>query len=131
MFSKTVTYLLLLIITTASCKPRQHTAPEMPDIGSLGNEVGTAVVLSDMLHGLTTASGEKYDTSKYTGAHKTLAFGAKVIVTHTISGKSVTVRINDRGPIGNGQVIAISKAAAKKLDTTKAISIPVRIRYKE
>lgn len=131
MFSNPVTYFLLLLITVSSCKPRQHTAPVMPDIGSLGNEVGTAVIISDMLHGLATSSGEKYDTSKFTGAHKTLAFGAKVVVTHTITGKSVTVKINDRGPIGNGQVIAISKAAAKKIDTTKAISLPVRIRYKE
>lgn len=114
-----------------SCKPRQHTAPSMPDIGSLGNEVGHAIIIPAMLHGLTTASGEKYDSTRYTGAHKTLPFGTKVLVTHTVNGKSVTVKIVDRGLVGSGQVIALSKAAALKLDTTKSILIPVRIRYRE
>jgi rare lipoprotein A len=103
----------------------------MPDIGSLGNEVGHAIIIPGILHGLTTASGEKYDSTRYTGAHKTLPFGTKVLVTHTLSGKSVTVKIIDRGLVGAGQVIALSKAAAQKLDTTQTISIPVRIRYQE
>lgn len=131
MFLKALIYSMLLLFMNAACKPRQHTAPSMPDIGSLGNEVGYAVVIPRMLHGLTTASGEKYDSTRYTGAHKTLPFGTKVVVTHTLNGKSVTIKVIDRGLTGTGQVIALSKAAAKKLDTTGLISIPVRIRYKE
>ncbi|MBL0883080.1 MAG: septal ring lytic transglycosylase RlpA family protein [Chitinophagaceae bacterium] len=114
-----------------SCKPRQHTAPSMPDIGSLGNEVGHAIIIPAILHGLTTASGEKYDSTRYTGAHKSLPFGTKVLVTHTLNGKTVTVKIIDRGLVGSGQVIALSKAAAMKLDTNKIISMPVRVRYQE
>ncbi len=115
----------------AGCKTKQHIAPAMQDIGSLGNEVGYAVVMPRMLHGLTTASGEKYDSTRYTGAYKTLPFGTKVIVTHTLNGKSVTIKVIDRALTVTGQVIALSNAAAKKLDTTGLISIPVRIRYKE
>lgn len=123
--------LFMALVMLLSCKPRQHTAPKMPDIGSIGNEVGTAIVIPDMLQGLATSSGSKYDTSKFTGAHKRLKFGSKVVVTNTLTGVSITVKIIDRGPIGTGQVIALSKAAAKKLDTTRATSFPVRIRYKE
>jgi rare lipoprotein A len=132
MFLRTARNILFMaLVMLLSCKPRQHTAPKMPDIGSIGNEVGTAIVIPDMLQGLATSSGSKYDTSKFTGAHKRLKFGSKVVVTNTLTGASITVKIIDRGPIGAGQVIALSKAAAKKLDTTKATSFPVRIRYKE
>lgn len=127
-----IRYLLFIIIGVAlSCKPRQHTAPKMPDIGSIGNEVGTAIIIPDMLQGLATSSGSKYDSAKFTGAHRRLKFGTKVVVTNTLTGATVTVKIIDRGPIGLGQVIALSKAAAKKIHTTKATSFPVRIRYKE
>lgn len=132
MFLRTARNILFMaLVMLLSCKPRQHTAPKMPDIGSIGNEVGTAIVIPDMLQGLATSSGSKYDTSKFTGAHKRLKFGSKVVVTNTLTGASITVKIIDRGPIGAGQVIALSKAAAKKLDTTRATSFPVRIRYKE
>jgi rare lipoprotein A len=131
MFCPKTKYLLLCFALAISCKSRQHISPSMPDIGSLGNEVGHAIIIPAILHGLTTASGEKYDSTRYTGAHKTLPFGTKVLVTHTLSGKSVTVKIIDRGLVGTGQVIALSKAAAHKLDTTKTISIPVRIHYQE
>ncbi len=122
---------MLCVLLGIACKPRQHTAPSMPDIGSLGNEVGYAMIIPSVLHGLATASGEKYDSTRYTGAHKTLPFGTKVLVTHTLNGKSVTVKIIDRGLVGSGQVIALSKAAALTLDTSKVISMPVRIRYQE
>lgn len=131
MFCPKATYVLLYLLMGISCKPRQHTAPSMPDIGSLGNEVGHAIIIPSTLHGLATASGEKYDSTRYTGAHKTLPFGTKVLVTHTLNGKTVTVKIIDRGLAGSGQVIALSKAAALKLDTTKVISMPVRIHYQE
>jgi rare lipoprotein A len=119
---------LLLII---ACKPRQHTAPGIKDVGSIGTEIGQAVLIRPQLQGLPTANGNKYDSTKFTGAHKKLKFGTRVVVTHTITGASVTVKITDRGPIAAGQVIGLSKAAFKKLDTTGVSLIPVRIRYKE
>ena len=62
-----------------------------------------------------TASGEMMNPAKMTAAHKTLPLGAKVRVTDKRTGRSVIVRINDRGPFIKGRVIDLSKAAAHKL----------------
>jgi len=64
-------------------------------------------------HGKRTANGERFDTHALTAAHKTLPFGTKVRVTNEQTGKSVVVRINDRGPYAHGRVIDLSKAAAE------------------
>lgn len=64
-------------------------------------------------HGKTAASGERFNQNAMTAAHKSLPFGTKLRVTH--KGKSVTVRINDRGPFVKGRVLDLSKAAATKL----------------
>lgn len=67
-----------------------------------------------------TASGERYDPSSMTAAHRTLPFGTKVRVTHLKSQRSVVVRINNRGPYTRGRIIDLSKAAAKELNMTKS-----------
>src|SRR6185436_16620772 len=64
-------------------------------------------------HGKKTANGERFNTHDLTAAHKTLPFGTKVRVTNEQTGKSVVVRINDRGPYAHGRVIDLSKAAAE------------------
>ena len=64
--------------------------------------------------GKRTASGETFDPSEYTAAHRTLPFGSQVRVTNE-TGKSVVVRINDRGPFTGGRVIDVSQAAARDL----------------
>lgn len=67
-----------------------------------------------------TASGEKFNPHGMTAAHKTLPFGTKVKVTDKRSGRSVVVRINDRGPYVNGRIIDLSLGAAKALGITDA-----------
>jgi len=62
-----------------------------------------------------TASGERMNPSLLTAAHRTLPFGTKVKVTNKRNGKSVIVRINDRGPFIRGRVLDVSKAAAKNI----------------
>ncbi|NVK35654.1 MAG: septal ring lytic transglycosylase RlpA family protein [Rhodobacteraceae bacterium] len=62
-----------------------------------------------------TASGEMMDPSKLTAAHPNLPFGTKVLVTNKSNGRSVVVRINDRGPFTKARIIDLSKAAAAKL----------------
>ncbi len=62
-----------------------------------------------------TASGERMNPSAMTAAHRSLPFGSIVKVTNMKNGRSVTVRINDRGPFIRGRVIDLSKAAARKL----------------
>jgi rare lipoprotein A len=62
-----------------------------------------------------TASGERMNPAAMTAAHRSLPFGTKVRVTNKKNGKSVVVRINDRGPFIRGRVIDLSKAAAQQL----------------
>lgn len=65
--------------------------------------------------GSRTASGERMNASLLTAAHRSLRFGTKVKVTNRRNGKSVVVRINDRGPFVRGRVLDVSKAAARNL----------------
>ena len=62
-----------------------------------------------------TANGEQFNPNAMTAAHKTLPFGTKVRVTNSANGKSVIVRINDRGPFIKGRIIDVSKKAAQEL----------------
>src|SRR3546814_18623141 len=69
----------------------------------------------DRFAGNPTASGERFDPDERTAAHRTLAFGRHVRVTNLANGKSVIVRINDRGPFSRGRVIDVSHAAAREI----------------
>lgn len=71
---------------------------------------------ADKFHGRKTANGEIFNMYDYTAAHKTLPFNTILKVTNIANGKSVTVRVNDRGPFVQGREIDLSKAAAQKLD---------------
>jgi len=66
-------------------------------------------------HGKTAASGERFDENAMTAAHRSLPFGTVVKVTDQRTGKSINVKINDRGPFHKGRIIDLSKAAACKL----------------
>ena len=79
-------------------------------------------------HGGPTASGERFDMYALTAAHRTLRFGARVLVESLRSGEQVIVRINDRGPYGRGRIIDLSYAAAHRLHMIRAGVIPVRLR---
>jgi len=67
------------------------------------------------LDGNRTANGEIFNRNKMTAAHKKYAFGTRLKVTNTRNGKSVVVRINDRGPFIRGRSIDLSKGAAKQI----------------
>ncbi|HZW46580.1 MAG TPA: septal ring lytic transglycosylase RlpA family protein [Microvirga sp.] len=66
-------------------------------------------------HGRRTASGETFNTNALTAAHRTLPFGTQVRVVNKKTGKSVVVRINDRGPYAHGRVIDLSRASAEAI----------------
>jgi rare lipoprotein A len=70
--------------------------------------------------GTKTANGERYDPMGITAAHPSLPFNTKVRVTNPSSGKSVVVRINDRGPHTGGRIIDLSQGAAKEIDLVRA-----------
>lgn len=78
-------------------------------------EKGTASWYGKKFQGQLTASGEPYNMKKFTAAHRTLPFGKRVIVRSLTSGKTVTVRINDRGPFRSTRIIDLSYAAASEL----------------
>lgn len=84
-----------------------------PATRSLGR--GVASYYGRKFQGRRTASGERFDMNGLTAAHKTLPFGSLVRVTNPRSGKSVTVRINDRGPFVRGRAIDLSRRAADEI----------------
>lgn len=83
-------------------------------------EIGKASYYGAEAHGKPTASGEKFDMHALTAAHRTLPFGTRVRVTNLANGKSVVVKVNDRGPYVPGRIIDLSYAAAKKIDMLNA-----------
>jgi rare lipoprotein A len=80
---------------------------------------GVASYYHDRFHGRKTASGAAYNKNTLSAAHKTLPLGTEVRVTDARSGKSVIVRINDRGPFVKGRVIDLSRAAAREIGLTQ------------
>jgi len=90
-------------------------------------QTGEASTYGQEFHGKITASGEIFDKNKLTAAHPSLALGTKARVTNLENGKSVEVRINDRGPHVKGRDIDVSHGAAKKLAITESGVAPVKI----
>jgi len=88
---------------------------------------GLASWYGGKFQGRRTASGELFDTLQFTAAHRTLPFGTLVLVTNLRNGRSVTVRINDRGPFVQGRIIDLSMAAATAIGLTGEGVTPVRI----
>jgi len=86
---------------------------EAPATTRLGS--GTASYYANKFHGRRTANGESFDNGAMTAAHRTLPFGSIVRVTNPANGRSVVVRINDRGPFTRGRMIDVSRAAAEEL----------------
>lgn len=74
-----------------------------------------------------TANGERYDPKQLTAAHRTLPFGTKLQVTNLNSGRSVVVRINDRGPFIRGRVVDVSYAAARELNLLHSGTAKVKV----
>jgi rare lipoprotein A len=87
---------------------------------AISGQHGFASWYGHPFHGRITANGEIYDMGKLTAAHKKLPFNTKVRVTNLSNGKSVTVRINDRGPYVKGRIIDLSKEAAHRIDMVEA-----------
>ncbi|WP_442908974.1 septal ring lytic transglycosylase RlpA family protein [Halopseudomonas sp.] len=90
-------------------------------------ESGQASFYADKHQNMRTASGEPYRHDLPTAAHKKLPFGSMVKVTNTANGKSVVVRINDRGPFVRGRVIDLSKTAFSRIGSLSAGLLNVQI----
>lgn len=90
-------------------------------------EEGTASWYGSKFHGRRTSSGESYDMYRMTAAHRTLPLPSYARVTHLDNGRSVVVRINDRGPFHEDRLIDLSYAAATRLGVVETGTAPVRV----
>ncbi len=88
---------------------------------------GKASFYGPQFHGKKTASGEIFNMYDFTAAHKTLPFGTRCRVTNLKNGKTVVVRINDRGPFVAGRIMDLSYGAAKALDAVADGVIEVKV----
>jgi rare lipoprotein A len=116
---------LLLVLGFFSCRTGSALG------GRLVTETGKASFYSNKHNGKKTASGERYSSNKLTAAHKKLPFGTMVTVTNLSNGKSVEVRINDRGPYARGRIIDLSRSAARKIDMIQDGVVKVKIQYRK
>lgn len=114
-------------------KPEPVTAAELEPAKPGTVEKGEASWYGHPYHGRRTASGERYDMHQLTAAHRTLPFETWVMVTRRDNGRSVEVRINDRGPFIKGRVIDLSYAAARRIgldvDGVAPVSVEVLGRH--
>jgi peptidoglycan lytic transglycosylase len=93
--------------------PPAPTSSVRPGAGQ--SELGLASWYGEAHDGLPTASGEIFDRTGYTAAHRTLPLGTRVRVTNVDNGRVVRVRVNDRGPYVAGRVVDLSEEAARAL----------------
>ncbi|MBJ3774710.1 septal ring lytic transglycosylase RlpA family protein [Acuticoccus mangrovi] len=93
------------------------------------DEVGMASWYGADFHGKRTANGERFNQNALSAAHPTLPLPSYVRVTAVKSGKSVVVRVNDRGPFHKGRIIDVSRAAADELGIRRAGRAKVRVEY--
>ncbi|WP_237164781.1 septal ring lytic transglycosylase RlpA family protein [Paraurantiacibacter namhicola] len=98
--------------------PPLEVEPEPRSGRSLG--MGVASYYGARFAGRLTANGERFNPREMTAAHKTLPFGTRVRVTNPRNGKSVIVRINDRGPFIRGRTIDLSRGAAEEIGIVRA-----------
>ena len=134
LLNRKIAYLLvLLIFLSAGCRKKR--IPIRTPEGQLGitqQELnGYASWYGDPFHGRRTSNGEVYDMHRLTAAHKTLPFNTVVKVNNLDNGKSVQVRINDRGPYVDGRILDCSFGAAKKLGFVGEGTAPVKIEILE
>jgi rare lipoprotein A len=112
--------LLVIAATALAGGPVQAASP-----GQV--QTGIASYYHDSLHGNKTASGQIYDKRKMSAAHKRLPLGTKVKVTDTKTGRSIVVRVNDRGPFIKGRIIDLSRRAARELGIIRRGITPVKV----
>ncbi len=116
------------VVLLAGCaRPHARVTPSAP--ARLGyEETGLASWYGNPYHGRRAASGEVYDMAQMTAAHRTLPFGTWLVVENLNTGRTVEVRVNDRGPFVDKRILDLSYAAARVVGGTGAGVIPIRLR---
>ena len=93
----------------------ETSVPSQAPVAPIWTQNGKVSWYGPGFHGRRTANGEIFDTNEMTMAHRSLAFGSKVRVTNLDNGRSIVVRVNDRGPYVGGRIADLSHAAASRL----------------
>ena len=124
--------LVALSLGMAACAGPPRTAtPEPPPPREVPparvTSIGKASWYGAFHHGRRTASGEIFDMHALTAAHRTLPLGTRLRVTNLSNGKSVDVRVNDRGPTIRSRIIDVSRGVAAALDAIAAGVFPVEL----
>lgn len=125
-----------LVVVGCSVQPRYrrlpsnspsdaHTVENLPPARAVVStegayQVGVASYYAHKFHGRKTANGETFDMYGMTAAHRELPLGTVIRVTHLENGRSIEVRVNDRGPFIPGRVLDLSLGAAQRLDLVEA-----------
>ena len=123
MMTKSVLILFILIFLSGCSSLMFHDSPK----GIGHRESGKASYYATKFQGRKTASGERFNQASKTAAHKSLPFGTKVKVTNVKNGRSVVVRVNDRGPFVKGRIIDLSQAAFSSIGNLSSGVIKVEI----
>ena len=123
---------LLLAVSACSPPPRTAAAAPPPPVVHAARParlvaVGKASWYGAFHHGRRTASGEPFDMNALTAAHRTLPLGTRLRVTNLSNGRSVDVRVNDRGPAIPSRIIDVSRGVAVALDAVAAGVFPVQL----
>jgi rare lipoprotein A len=121
--------IVAMLFTGCASTPRSASTIGAPKARSTHarTAVGIASYYGKEYHGRTTASGEIFDMTKLTAAHRSLPFGINVRVTNLSNDQSVVVRVNDRGPFVAGRIIDLSLAAAQRLGMIAAGLAKVKV----
>jgi len=118
---------LLAFLLACAQAPVARRPPKEGAIARGPAQDGVASYYGTDFAGRRTASGERFDPQALTAAHRELPFGTRVRVTNLDNGRSVTVRINDRGPFSAGRIVDLSWAAARELDMLRSGVARVRV----
>lgn len=119
-------WLLCALVLCSLLAPEPIRAEDLDLLPDLST-VGLASFYARSLHGRRTASGERLDRQAMTAAHRSYPFGTRVRVVNLANGKSVVVRINDRGPFVGSRIIDLSEAAAKAIGMWRKGVVSVRL----
>ena len=112
-----------VVAPTPPFPPPPQAKEEAPRLeGQKIEQVGIASWYGPGFHGQETASGETFNQNALTAAHRSLPLGSTAVVTNLATGKSVQVKINDRGPYVKGRKIDLSRAAARKIGLKKGVA---------
>lgn len=114
------------VATRRVASARKHT-PFARGHHAAPTQIASQGIASFYTEGQQTASGEKFDTHDLTAAHPTLPFGTRLRVTNMATGRSVTVRVNDRGPYVPGRIVDVSHSAANALGMVESGTAKVKL----